>query len=133
MSDISLDLDPASPTHNSYLLINGDLALTSDAQVGGANPVQQDILQAMRTFLNEWYLDNTIGVPWFQQILVKAPDQSKIDAIFVNLILGRPGVIQLLSYSFDPKPEIRGLQVSFVAQSTSGKVDYSGTLTAGGS
>lgn len=127
MSDISLDLDKASPTFNDYLLIDGDLALTSDVQQGGADPVQQDILQAMRTFLNEWYLDNTLGIPWFQQILIKNPDQSKIDAIFINTILSRRGVIQLLSYDFEEIRPDRILKDTFKVQRTTGKVDYSGT------
>lgn len=132
MSDISLDLRKGSSTFNDYLIIDGDLALTSDAQEGGSNPVLQDILQAMRTFLNEWYLDNTLGIPYFQQILVKNPDQSKIDALFQNVILGRPGVVQLLSYKFTPSNALRSLDVEFKAQTTSGVVDYSGTLVSQG-
>lgn len=132
MSDISLDLRKGSSTFNDYLIIDGDLALTSDAQEGGSNPVLQDILQAMRTFLNEWYLDNTLGIPYFQQILVKNPDQSKIDALFQNVILDRPGVVQLLSYKFTPSNALRSLDVEFKAQTTSGVVDYSGTLVSQG-
>jgi hypothetical protein len=131
MVDISLDLNPASQTYNDFLIINGDLALTSDAQQGGANPVLQDILQALRTFLNEWYLDNTIGVPWFQQILVKNPDQETIDGLIRATILDRPGVLQLTSYNSTLNLAARTLTVNFTAQTTSGVVDYSGTLVAG--
>lgn len=132
MSDLSLDLNKASLTYKDYLLINGDLALTLDAQQGGADPVQQDILQAMSTFQEEWYLDNSIGVPWFQQILVKAPDQSKVDAILVNTVLSRLGVVQLLSYDFSPNAIIRNLEDTFAVQRTNGTVDYSGTSVSGG-
>lgn len=132
MSDISLDLNIASPTYNDYLLLNNDLALTSDAQSGGSDPVQQDILQALRTYLNEWYLDNTIGMPWYQQILVKNPDLSKIDALFINTILGRRGGVQLLKYDFSPEFLTRRLEDTFIAQKTTGVVDYSGTSLLGG-
>lgn len=132
MSDISLNLNQASPNYYDYLLIDNDLALTSDAQTGGTDPVQQDILQAMRTFLNEWYLDNSLGMPWFQQILVKSPNQANVDALFRNLILSRLGVVQLLQYNFTPEFLTRRLLESFTAQRTSGIVDYSGTSVSGG-
>lgn len=132
MSDISLDLVKGSSGYYDYLVIDNDLALTSDAQAGGSDPVQQDILQAMRTFLNEWYLDNTLGMPWFQQILVKNPDLSSIDGLFINLILGRRGVEQLLSYDFSPNFLTRVLQDTFKVQRTKGTVDYSGTSVSGG-
>jgi hypothetical protein len=133
MCDISLNLNQADPGYYDYLLIDGDLALTSDSESGGADPVQQDILQALRTFQGEWYLDNTLGLPWFQQILIKNPDQSKIDALFINLILSRPGVVQLLKYDFDLITPTRLLQESFTAQRTTGTVDYTGTSVTGGS
>lgn len=131
MVDISLDLDPAhknQPGYRDLLIINNDLVLTSDANPVGTNPILQDILQRMRFFLGEWFLDNTQGLPYFQQILIKNPDQSKIDAIFSNLILGTPGVLQLSSYSFDSNKAKRVLTVSFNCVTTSGTVSYSGTI-----
>jgi hypothetical protein len=137
MVDLALDLNPGDvslPTYKDLLVVNNDLLLTSDAypantQPKATNPVQQDILQRLRFFLGEWFLDNTQGVPWFQQILVKNPNQANIDAIFQNVILGTPGVIQLLSYSFTPNPEQRTLLVTFKAQTTSGVVVYSGNIS----
>lgn len=130
MVDLSLDLsNPLSSTFGDLLVIDGDLVLTSDADPRGTNPILQDIVQSIRFFLAEWFLDNTQGLPWFQQILVKNPNQSAIDAIFKNVILGRPGVLQLASYSFDSNFTNRTLNVSFSAVTTSGTVNYNGTLT----
>lgn len=123
MGDISLDLDPSSPTYGDLLIVDGDLVINSG--IGG---IQQDILTRLRTYLGEWFLDNTIGMPYFQQILLKNPDQSKIDAAFINMIMGTPGVISLVSYSFATDFVLRTLTVSFVAQTTQGTVDYSGVI-----
>lgn len=129
MVDLSLDLsNKQSSNFADLLVVNSDLVLTSDSDVNGTNPVLQDILQRIQYFLGEWFLDNTQGLPWFQQILVKNPNQSAIDAIFKNVILGTPGVLQLSSYNFSPNPGIRVLTVFFNAVTTSGTVNYNGTI-----
>jgi hypothetical protein len=131
MADVALDLNKASSTYNDFLVINNDLALTSDAQpTSPTNPVQQDILQRLRMFLGEWFLDNTKGVAWFQQILIKNPDTSKIDLILLNTILTTPGVTSVTAYSFTPNFAARTLQVTFSATSTSGPINYNGTVSA---
>lgn len=128
MADLSLDLSPASPTYKDFLVVSGDLILTADAESGGNNPVEQDIVQRISMFLGEWFMDNTQGTPWFQQILVKNPDQSNIDGIFRNIILGTPGVVSLTSYQFTADTAKRTLSVKYSALTTSGKVNYNGVL-----
>lgn len=120
---IQLDLNPASQTYNDLLIQNNDLVL-----VDGLSAIKQDILQRLRFYLGEWFLDTTKGVPYFQQILIKNPDQSKIDAIFINTILNTPGVITLTAYSFDLDSVNRILNIKFTAQTTSGTVDYAGLV-----
>jgi len=128
MSDISLQLDAASSNYKDFLIVDGDLILTADAQAGGNNPVQQDIIQRLSMFLGEWFMDNTQGTPWFQQILVKNPDEPAIDGIFQNIILGTPGVLRLTSYKLEPNVVQRTAQIQFVALTTSGTVNYNGVL-----
>lgn len=129
MADLSLDLTKQSSTQNDLLVIDGDLVLTSDANPLGTNNVLQDILTRLRFMLGEWFMDTSQGLPWFQQILVKNPDLSKIDAIFQNTILGTPGVITLISYDFDPDLSARTLEVEFKAATNGGVVDYTGTIS----
>jgi hypothetical protein len=131
MADLSLDLDKSSGTYKDLLVLNNDLVLTKDANPIGTNPVLQNILQRLGLFLGEWFLDNTKGVPWLQQILVKNPDIAAIDAIILNTILGTIGVVQLNFYTFTPNFAERTLEIAFTALTTQGKVDYSGTLITG--
>lgn len=126
MSDIALDLNPASPTFNDVVVVNGDLVLTVDT----ISAIQQHIVQRLRIYLGEWFLDTDIGLPFFQQILIKNPDQSKIDGLFLNQILGTPGVIAVTNYSFSVDFSLRVLTVSFSAQTTSGTVNYNGLVQA---
>jgi len=130
MADISLDLNKASSTYKDYILYQNDLVLTTDADSNGTNNILQDILQRMSFFLGEWFLDNTFGVPWYQQILVKNPDNSKIDILLLNVILNTPGVQLVSTYKFTPNLSARTLTVQFNAQTTSGTVDYTGTVLA---
>lgn len=122
-SDLKLDLDRTSPNVNDLVLVNGDLAL-----IGSKEGIRQNCLQRLRTYFGEWFLDVTIGVPYYQQILVKNPDQGKIDAVFVNTIINTPGITALTNYSFFFDPVARVLRVSFKALTTDGVVTYNGQI-----
>lgn len=127
MADLSLNINT-----NDLLIVDNDLVLTTDVDPNGTNPILQDILQRMRLFLGEWFLDNSVGVPYFQQIFVKNPDMSKVEAIFIEIILSTNGVDSLIDYTFTSNNQLRQFEVSFSAQTTKGIVDYSGTLISGG-
>lgn len=123
MADISLDLDPASPTYLDLLVQDGDLVMNS-----GTTAIQQHILQRLRVFAGEWFLDNTIGIPFFQEFFVKNPDQSKVDAILQSVISQTPGVQALTRYNFSVDTASRQIKVSFSAQTTTGTVNYNGLV-----
>lgn len=132
MADISLDYNKASPTYKDLLVIDGDLVLTSDENELGTNPILQDCVQRLSFFWREWFLDNTQGLPFYQQILIKNPDLAKIDALFINVILGTPGIESLLSYSFDLNTVTRTLTVKFKANTSSGVIDWTGDVPVNG-
>lgn len=119
MSDLALVLDPGDPNFGDLDIQNNSLYL-----VDGEVAIQQHLMQRLRIFLGEWFMDNTIGLPFFQQILVKNPNQAIIDAYIINQILATPGIIQLNSYQTTPDFINRTLNVSFTADTTSGTVDY---------
>lgn len=125
MTDIKLDLDGGSANLNDVVLEGGDLVLVS-----GTQAILQNALQRLRTFFGEWFLDNTLGVPYFQEILVKNPDQGQVDALLLNTILGTQGIETVSNYSFEPDFIDRQLTVTFRAITTEGTVDYTGTVVA---
>jgi hypothetical protein len=125
MTSIALDLDPTSATYMDLLFVNGDLVL-----IDGPQEVLQNILLRLGIFLGEWFNDNTIGIDYFGQILVKNPNLGNINAILLNQLLNVPGVIQVNAYSFTPSFLTRSLGIAFKVLSTSGPIDYSGAIQA---
>lgn len=113
MRTFALDKD------NNLVFENGQLVLISD---GAA------VLQAVRTallfFKGEWFLDESIGVEWFADILVKNADLSKVESILKSVILGVDNVKSITSFSLDTyNSSTRKLTISFSATTTFGKID----------
>lgn len=99
-----------------------DLRLTPQGQlelVSDTEEIAQFLAQRLRTFFGEWFLDNTIGVPYFEEIFTKQQNVDAIEAIFIDEILSTPGVVQLFSFELDiPDLSKRQLEISFDAQIT---------------
>ncbi|ATW58381.1 putative structural protein [Pseudomonas phage ventosus] len=102
-----------------------DLLLNSDTNdlvfVNGKCPVTQllvDIVAqrlkvTLYTFLGEWFLDTTIGVPYFQQIFGKIRTKATIDLIFQRIISNDPDVIEILSFESSLASNNRGYTMTF--------------------
>lgn len=111
-----------------------DLALNSDwdisvdindlAIVDDTEAIDQHIQQRLGTFLGEYYLDNRVGVPYLQQILVKNPDTQIMTSAFTRTILNTPGVLELISLDMDLNNATRVLTVSGKIQTSSGVSDF---------
>lgn len=93
--------------------------------VDGQEEIRQHLEQRLRTFLNEWFLDLTIGVPYYDEILKKNINPSTIDAIFIDEILACPGVVRLLSFDLDLDNTTRKLSLNAEIQTTDGVIDFS--------
>jgi hypothetical protein len=129
MSDLALITTKGDPNYGDIQFLNGDLVLLDSADpIQGPQEILQNVMINLRIFLGEWFMDNTLGVPWFQQILVKNPDQGAIDAIIIKTITDTPGIIQLISYSSTIDTASRGMTIQFKAQTTSGTVNYNGLV-----
>lgn len=123
--DLALDLDPTSPTFMDLQIVNGDLVW-----VTGKDAIKQNILQRLNTYAGEWFLDVTAGLPYFDQILVKNPDQGAIEALIQNEILNTPGVVALVTFSVSVNFSTRVLTINFSVATTDGIVDWEGALAA---
>lgn len=124
MTDLLIQMNVADPNFGDFYLVDGDLAGVPNQNTG----IQQHIMQRLRTFQGEWFLDNTVGIPYYQQILVKAPNQGTVNGLFISEILATPGVTALTKYSFQVNAARRKIASQFRVQTTTGQVDYSGTL-----
>lgn len=101
---MNLALDPIN--HDVYLDASGQIALA-------ATPLDQRIDCRLRTFLGEFWLDQTIGIPYFQEILKKNPDMDAVRAAFASEIQKVPGVQTLDSLEVTRDRASRKLTVIF--------------------
>lgn len=123
MGDLTLDLNKASSFFGDLVFDQGDLVINA-----GVDAVRQNVIQRLKTYLGEWFLNTQIGIPYYEQILIKNPSRGNVDGIFQNAILNTPGIVSLDKYKAVFDTQVRRYEVSFRATSTSGVVDYSGVI-----
>jgi hypothetical protein len=104
--------------------VNGDLPLAIEV-----NAIKQHLGQRLALFLGEWFLDTTVGLPYYQNILVKNPNLDVVQGLIQNQILGTPGMLELSTFQFSYDNLFRQLSVVFNAKSTNGDINYVQTVT----
>lgn len=112
MYDIAL----SAATHD-LVIIDGDLLLIDNAE-----RVAQQIKIQLKSFLGEWFLDTTYGMPYWERILVKNPNQSQIRNIFRQKILAVDDVTAVTSLSLAIDKRERALTVNYEAATAYGLV-----------
>lgn len=113
MSGILLDSD------GDIDITEGKLSLTT-----GLEATAQRISQRLKLYFGEWFLDKTRGVPWIQQVFVKNPNPTIVDAIIKREIIAEPQVIELQQFELDLDTSTRLLTVTFRALTTDGPLDF---------
>jgi hypothetical protein len=113
------------PTTWDLATYNGDLVL-----VDNADAIQQHLIQRLKLFRGEWFLDLDAGVPYFQDILVKNPNPVLVDGVLKDAILETPGVLELSSFSMTYDSTARTLVVAFQVETINGPVNVNTQLGA---
>lgn len=90
--------------------------------VDGANQKAQQIKIALLTFLGEWFLDTSHGVPYFEQVLLKQVDKVKIENVFRQKIAAVKDVKRVLKLNTQIDRKERLLLVEFEAETDEGLV-----------
>ncbi len=90
--------------------------------VSGLDQVRQNVKIRLLLIRGEWFLNSQLGLPLFEQILVKNPDLSAIDVMIKATILETPKVREILSYSSSLNRGTRKLSISFTALTDYGEV-----------
>ena len=106
MSDLTID-----PITGDFAITNGEVTLEE-----GSAAIRQRLEIKLRTFLGEWFLDTTFGIPYYEQVLGKKVNPISLNAVFVSAILTVSGIKKLdkpITYDFNPS--LRKLDLSFVA------------------
>ena len=124
--DIKLDNDPLSPTFGDVVYDNTQVTVTRNL----AESVAQKLTIKLNTFLSEWFLNNEIGVPYYQQIFGKVKSKSSIDIIFQQQILAEPDVIEITEFNSSIGSG-RTYSISFRVRTTANQITDNITINIG--
>ena len=87
---MQLALDKTAGSTWDLITVEGQLVTVS-----GSDYIAQKTKQILLLVKGEWFLDTTIGIPYFQSILIKNPDIPLIESILVNAIRNDAVLISL--------------------------------------
>jgi hypothetical protein len=112
--DILLDTDL-----HDIIFVNGSAPVTTTQQIN----VAQRIKITLQTFLGEWFLNTTVGVPYFEAIFGKVKSKASIDLLLQEKILADPGVIEMVSFESELDNSKRVYSMSFKVRTSEGVTD----------
>jgi len=94
---------------NDMVFVNGDCPVTQKL----ISVVSQRLKVTLYTFLGEWFLDRSVGVPYVQQVFGKIRSKQSVDLIFQQIIAADPDVIEILSFESTLENASRGYSMVF--------------------
>jgi len=104
-------------------ITDGNLSL-----VDGTASIIQHLRIRLRFFLGEWFLDERIGIPYFERVLKKNPNRAVVIATIRKVIISTPGVTAITDFDLSIDTATRIGQVSFKATTDAGDIEYSQEL-----
>jgi hypothetical protein len=93
--------------------------------IDGADKIAQQIKMNLLTFLGEWFLNVTFGVPYLEEILVKNPRMASVETIFRKHISSVPDVLRIDSLGLNWDRKSRFLFVEFACTTSYGPIKES--------
>ena len=101
-------------------VVDKDLHIVSEK-----DRVRQHLKIRLWFFLKEWFLDTTAGVPFFEEILVKAPNITRIENILKVVILDTPDVSEITKFDVAYDSALRKFSLDFGVTTTYGDLEQS--------
>lgn len=94
---------------------NGDLELTGSGDILPTESICQAVQIRLRWFFGEWRLGPDEGFPYFENVFVKNPSESKIRHLIRNTVMEVEGVTDVLEidFSIDNKTRFAHIAVVF--------------------
>jgi stringent starvation protein B len=104
-------------TTGDLKITNNNLTFTSNFEENLA----QKITTNLKTFFEEWFLDRTIGIPYFTDVFGKQK-ASDVNAIMINAITNIDGVNKIIEFTADFNGNNRTYKIEeLVIESTQGE------------
>ena len=115
-------------TNFDLTLENFQLRLTSTL----TEYMAQKIENVLSTFAEEWFLDFSIGLPYFDRILIKTADQNDVHNIFLIAITDIPEVEEVIKFETDFISSTRTFTVVFEVKVRDVDTPVTGSIPLGG-
>lgn len=93
--------------------------------------VRQKLKCGYQFFLGEWFLDTTLGVPYYQLILVKNPNMDLVNSTLMSVALKTPGMLELRGFRLNYDRGTRELAVEIDGKSTDGDLEFETSIAGG--
>ncbi len=113
MKNLYLDKDT-----NDLVIENGNLKMTEN----NLGAVSQKIQSMLKVVQGEWFLDPSLGVPYFTRIFKKIPDFNDIKTILLSVIVSTEGVAAVTSFVPKYSKSTREYSVTFTATLENGTI-----------
>lgn len=118
--DLKLDV-----TTNDLIIEENDLVL-----IGNKDAIRQHLEIRLRTFLGEWFLDRTVGVPYTQELFAaKIPNTTVIQTVVREEVEKTPGIISLDTIDVVVSKGQRRIDITIGVTSVEGNFEI--TVTSG--
>ena len=116
-------IDVALNNDGDLLLSDYDLVI-----IDGVDQVAQNLEIRLKFFLGEWYLDIDAGLPYYQDVFIKSPNQIRVESLIKQEILDTDGINEITSFSSEFDSSLRKFSVNFSALADEGEVELEVTL-----
>jgi hypothetical protein len=102
----------------------GDLVIDANGVkfTSGVESIAQAVQQNLRFFRGEWFADEDIGIPYFEEIFVKNPDLAAVREWFRRTILETVGILDIVSLDLSFDAATRKITVTYRATSDLGEI-----------
>jgi hypothetical protein len=102
---------------NDLSIVNFDLTLTT-----GADLTVQKIKQTLQLFLGEWFLNDTVGIPYFSEMLDKGKSLTRIQTLYIRALQTIPEILEILEFNINEDRAKRTLNIDFKVRDEEGNV-----------
>lgn len=106
-----------TPTTPRLVIDPLDLVLLTDS----IDLARQRLKQRLLTILGEWFLDESIGIPYFQEIFKKGVNESRVRSLFLSVIKNTENINKIEFFDLDFTESTRTLTVNFTVSLLSGE------------
>lgn len=104
----------------------GDLAIEDDSlvMIEGLEEIRQLLMSRLNTFYSEYFLNRSIGIPYFEVVFEKRIKPSIIYSLFVDVIINTDGVLELSNLEIDVDYEKRQGTVEVECRVDTGFINF---------